>query len=186
MKRIVMAVVLMCSIVLDAEWGHSEQGSLYGLSATTIDGEAQKLSTFEGKVVLVVNVASYCGYTSQYEGLEKLYQQHRERGFVVLGFPSNDFGQQEPGSDGEIKKFCSERFGVSFPLFSKVKVLGQDKHPVYSFLTASTGGVDVGWNFEKFLIDRKGFVIGRFASGVSPDSPDLKATIEKALTGVGG
>ncbi len=160
---------------------HAENSTFYDLTATTIDGETKKLSTFEGNVVLVVNVASYCGYTSQYKGLEELYELYKERGFVVLGFPSNDFGEQEPGTDGEIKKFCSERFGVSFPLFSKVKILGEGKHPVYSFLTSSTGGADVGWNFEKFLLNRKGLVVGRFPSSVDPQSAELKAAIEGAL-----
>ncbi|MFO0203454.1 MAG: glutathione peroxidase [Alphaproteobacteria bacterium] len=176
------AAALLWSFVMIGSPAHGEQGGLYSLSANTIDGDAQKLSVFDGKVVLVVNVASYCGYTSQYEGLEQLYQNYRERGFAVLGFPSNDFGQQEPGSDGEIKKFCSERFGVTFPLFSKVKVLGENKDPVYRFLTASTGGVDVGWNFEKCLVGRNGSVVGRFESGVTPDSPELKSAIEKALS----
>jgi glutathione peroxidase len=129
-----------------------------------------------------VNVASYCGYTSQYAGLEKLYQNYKDKGFVVLGFPSNDFGQQEPGSDTEIKKFCSERFGASFPLFSKVKVLGGEKTALYKLLVAATGGGEVGWNFEKFLVDRKGAVVGRFASGVEPESDELKKAIEKALS----
>jgi glutathione peroxidase len=181
MKSILVAALVLC-LVVTGECVRADQGGLYSLSATAIDGSEQKLSMFEGKVALVVNVASYCGYTSQYEGLEKLYQNYREQGLVVLGFPSNDFGQQEPGSDAEIKRFCSERFGVSFPLFSKVRVLGENKHPLYRFLTASTGGADVGWNFEKFLVNRKGVVVGRFESGVSPDSAELKAAIEKALS----
>lgn len=182
MKSILAGAALLWSCVMIGTHAHGEQGGFYSLSATSIDGDAQKLSVFDGKVVLVVNVASYCGYTSQYQGLEKLYQNYRDRGFAVLGFPSNDFGQQEPGSDGEIKKFCSERFGVTFPLFSKVKVLGEDKHPVYRFLTASTGGVDVGWNFEKFLVARDGTVIGRFGSGVAPDALEIQSAIEKALS----
>jgi glutathione peroxidase len=186
MKSIIVGAALLCSFVMIGAHAHGEQEGFYSLSANTIDGDAQKLSVFEGKVILVVNVASYCGYTSQYDGLEKLYQKYQQQGFVVLGFPSNDFGRQEPGSDSEIKKFCSERFGVTFPLFSKVKVLGQDKHPVYRLLTASTGGVDVGWNFEKFLVARNGNVIGRFESGVTPDAPELQSAIEKALSSKAG
>jgi glutathione peroxidase len=182
MRVFAVSVVFLLSFYVSRVFADAQPHSFHDLSATTIDGEASKLSVFQGKVVLVVNVASYCGYTPQYLGLEKLYEQYKERGLVVLGFPSNDFGQQEPGSDSEIKKFCSERFGVSFPLFSKTKVLGEDKHSVYRFLTASTGGADVGWNFEKFLVDRKGLVIGRFASGIDPNSSELKAAIEKALS----
>ena len=119
MKSVIAGAALLWSFLMIGTCAHGEQGGFYSLSATTIDGNAQKLSVFEGKVVLVVNVASYCGYTPQYEGLEKLYQKYQSQGFVVLGFPSNDFGRQEPGSDSEIKKFCSERFGVTFPLFSR-------------------------------------------------------------------
>ena len=158
-----------------------QPGSFYGISAKTIDGEQRSLADYRDKVVLVVNVASFCGYTSQYAGLENLYQRYRERGFVILGFPSNDFGSQEPGSDAEIKKFCSERYHVSFPIFSKVKVLGAEKHPLYLFLTSSSGGKDVGWNFEKFLIGKSGRVIERFDSGTTPEDPTLLAAIDKAL-----
>lgn len=155
--------------------------SLYDLSAKSIDGESTKLSAYQGKVLLVVNVASQCGYTPQYAGLQKLYTTYHDRGFEVLGFPSNDFGQQEPGSESEIKHFCSSKFGVSFPLFSKTKVTGPDKDPVYSFLTKSTGGAEVGWNFEKFLVNRQGLVIGRFPSGVRPEDGRLVGEIEGAL-----
>jgi glutathione peroxidase len=156
--------------------------SLYDLSATSIDGEPKNLSAYQGKVLLVVNVASQCGYTPQYAGLQKLYTTYHDRGLEVLGFPSNDFGQQEPGTEAEIKHFCSSRFGVSFPLFSKTKVTGPDKDPVYSFLTKSTGGAEVGWNFEKFLVNRQGLVIGRFPSSVRPDDSRLVGEIEKALS----
>ena len=159
----------------------SAQNSLYDLSAPRIDGAVKSLDEFKGKVALVVNTASECGYTPQYADLEKLYEQFKDRGFVVLGFPSNDFGQQEPGSEAEIQKFCSSRFGVSFPLFAKTKVLGSDKSPVYAFLTKSTGGDEVGWNFEKFLVGGNGLVIGRFSSSVKPLSPELVENIEKAL-----
>jgi glutathione peroxidase len=157
------------------------EDSLYALSANGIDGAEVKLSTFNGKVALVVNVASQCGFTRQYAGLQELFQQYGSRGFVVLGFPSNDFGGQEPGTNEEIKSFCSSKFGVSFPLFSKVAVAGGEKHPVYRYLTSATGGDEVGWNFEKFLVDKNGRVIGRFKSSVGPDSSELKDAIEQAL-----
>ena len=161
--------------------GANAQNSLYNLSATTIDGGVKNLSEFQGKVSIVVNVASHCGFTRQYEGLQKIYDTYKDKGLVVLGFPSNDFGQQEPGSDEEIKKFCTGQFGVTFPMFSKVAVLGPNKNPVYSLLTKSTGGAEVGWNFEKFLVSRDGMVLERFGSNVSPNSPVFTGAIEKAL-----
>lgn len=157
------------------------EDSLYALSANGIDGAEVKLSTFQGKVALVVNVASQCGFTRQYSGLQELFQQYGPRGFVVLGFPSNDFGGQEPGSNEEIKSFCSSKFGVTFPMFAKVTVEGGEKHPVYRHLTSATGGDEVGWNFEKFLVDKNGRVIGRFKPSVRPDSSELKDAIEQAL-----
>jgi glutathione peroxidase len=159
----------------------AQSSSLYDIEVTSIDGEKLSLRKYEGKVLLIVNVASRCGFTSQYEGLQKLHGAYKDRGFAVLGFPSNDFGGQEPGTEAEIKAFCSNTYGVSFPMFSKVSVLGATRHPLYQFLTASTGGSDVRWNFEKFLIDSKGVVIGRFGSSTAPSSSELGASIEKAL-----
>lgn len=160
----------------------AEQNSIYSLEATSIDGETVKLSSFEGKVLLIVNVASQCGFTPQYEGLQELHKTYAEQGLVILGFPSNDFGGQEPGSDGEIKKFCTSRFGVSFPMFSKVHTKGEHQHPLYALLTQSTGGRSVGWNFEKFLVNRHGIVTERFDSNVSPGSTELTSAIKKALS----
>ena len=141
------------------------------------------MATFKGKAVLIVNVASRCGFTPQYEGLEKLYENYKEKGLVVLGVPSNDFGQQEPGSDAEIKAFCTSKFGVTFPLLSKGRVIGQGRLPLYDFLVKSTGGEEVGWNFEKFLVDRSGNVVGRFDSNVKPSDPKLVKAVETALAG---
>ena len=157
------------------------EDSFYSLTATRIDGQTKSLSEFKGKVALVVNVASQCGYTPQYAELQSIYDQFKEKGFVVLGFPSNDFGGQEPGTEAEIQKFCSSKFGVTFPLFAKVKVEGASKHPVYELLTRSTGGSEVGWNFEKFLVGRDGLVLERFSSGVRPSSPQLIGSVERAL-----
>lgn len=157
------------------------QESVYSIKITTIDGEAVELSRYQGKALLIVNVASQCGYTSQYAGLQKLYTDYSEKGLVVLGFPSNDFGGQEPGSEAEIKQFCSSKFGVTFPMFAKVKVLGPEKHPLYQLLSKSTGGQDVGWNFEKFLVDRSGLVVARFNSSVKPSDAILTSAIEEAL-----
>jgi len=159
----------------------SAEGSLYDLSATRIDGSNAPLAEFKGKVSLVVNTASQCGYTPQYAELQELYLRFKDRGFVVLGFPSNDFGGQEPGSNSEIKKFCSSKFGVTFPLFSKTKVTGEHKDSVYRFVTSSTGGGEVGWNFEKFLVGKDGLVLDRYPSSVTPLSPRLIEAIERAL-----
>jgi len=159
------------------------QESVYSVKVTTIDGESVELSRYQGKALLIVNVASQCGYTSQYAGLQKLYADYSDKGLVVLGFPSNDFGGQEPGSEAEIKHFCSSKFGVTFPMFAKVKVVGQEKHPLYQLLSKSTGGEDVGWNFEKFLVDRNGLVVARFKSGVKPSDAILISAIDEALKG---
>ena len=148
-----------------------------------IDGKPVDLGSYKGKVVLVVNVASRCGYTKQYAGLQKLYEAHKDKGLVILGFPANDFGAQEPGSDGEIATFCSSKYGVTFPMFSKITVKGAGKAPLYKTLTeAADPKGEVGWNFEKFLIGKDGTVIGRFKSGVAPDDATLVKAIEAALT----
>ena len=151
-------------------------------SMKRIDGTDKDLSDYSGKVVLVVNVASQCGYTSQYAGLQNLYDTFKDKGFVILGFPANDFGAQEPGSDSEIASFCSKNYGVTFDMFSKITVKGAGQAALYKTLTESANPTgDVGWNFEKFLIDRNGAVVGRFKSGVSPEDPELVQAIEAAL-----
>jgi glutathione peroxidase len=155
--------------------------SFYSLKARTITGQEQLLSQYQGSVALVVNVASLCGYTEQYRGLQQLYLKYKDRGFVILGFPSNDFGEQEPGSNQEIHNFCTGRFGVTFPLFSKSKVTGDQKNVVYEYLTGHAGKSEVQWNFEKFLVGRDGKVIHRFTSSVDPSSKELLQAIEAAL-----
>ncbi|ABB57244.1 Glutathione peroxidase [Synechococcus elongatus PCC 7942 = FACHB-805] len=151
------------------------------IAVTTIDGAAKSLSDYAGQVLLIVNVASYCGYTSQYSGLEALYRQYRDRGLQVLAFPCNDFGAQEPGSNEEIKTFCSTRFDVSFELFDKVHAKGADQHPLYAALTQTDPAGDVAWNFEKFLVGKDGTVLARFKSGVAPNDASLIQAIEAAL-----
>lgn len=150
-----------------------------------IDGEEKNLADYYGNVILMVNTASRCGFTPQYEGLEKLYQKYRDRGFTILAFPANNFGAQEPGSNEQIKAFCSSKFNVTFPLFAKVSVKGEDICPLYQYLTAKDAGHRFGgeipWNFNKFLIDRKGRVVGRFAPGVAPDDKKLTRAIERRL-----
>jgi glutathione peroxidase len=150
-----------------------------------IDGKDVALSQFKGKVVLVVNVASECGYTKQYDGLEKLYKDFKDKGFVILGVPSNDFGGQEPGSDSEIQQFCRSKFGVTFPMLSKVTVKGESMTPLYQFLTSGGGNENmmgnISWNFEKFLISKNGEIINRYKSRVAPESAELRSAIEQAL-----
>ncbi len=156
--------------------------TLHDFTATTLDGREQPLSAYAGKVVLVVNTASRCGFTPQYEGLEQLWRGFREDGLVVLGFPCDQFGHQEPGSEEEIADFCSRNYGVTFPMFSKVDVNGPDAHPLWSWLREEKGGIlgdDVKWNFTKFLVGRDGRVIRRFAPKTSP--AQLAGSIESAL-----
>ena len=142
-------------------------------------GKPMPLCQYAGKVILVVNTASYCGFTSQYDGLEKLYARLRDKGLVVLGFPSNDFGAQEPGTSEQIATFCKKNYGVEFPMFEKVATKGDKQSPVYKFLTAKHG--EPKWNFHKYLVDKKGQVKAAFPSRVAPDSAELKAAIDAAL-----
>jgi glutathione peroxidase len=155
------------------------------IALTALDGSDTTLDDFAGQALLVVNVASKCGFTKQYAGLEALHERYRERGFSVLGFPSNQFGAQEPGTAEEIAEFCSANFGVTFPLFAKTDVNGPGRHPLYALLTETPDGDgkagDVAWNFEKFLVSPQGAVVGRFRSKVEPDDPALVAAIEAVL-----
>jgi glutathione peroxidase len=159
--------------------------SVYEFTMDALNGTPTPLASFKGKVMLVVNVASQCGYTYQYEGLQALYMKYKDQGLVVAGFPANNFGAQEPGSNAEIGAFCKSKFGVTFPMFSKISVKGSDKAPLYQFLTDSkanpkTGG-EIPWNFTKYLVDRDGKVLARFDAPVEPDSKELTSAIEAAL-----
>jgi glutathione peroxidase len=153
--------------------------SFFDLTTHTLDGKPQALSAYRGKVLLVVNTASECGFTPQYAGLEKLHEQYASRGFEVLGFPSNDFGGQEPGTPAEIERFCSTSYRVTFPLFEKVKTKGPDRSPVYSFLTKEHG--EPRWNFHKYLVGKDGRVVAAFPSKLAPESPELRTAIDQAL-----
>ncbi len=158
---------------------------LYDIGVQRIDGTTTNLAAYKGQVLLIVNVASRCGFTKQYAGLQKLYETYRERGLVVLGFPANDFLGQEPGTNEEIAQFCSTKFHVTFPLFAKITVAGRDLHPLYKFLTDKATDPEFGgkitWNFNKFLIGRDGRIMARFGSMTAPEHKDLAAAIEKAL-----
>lgn len=187
-RSILAGGLLLGALTIMAEAkDHSAEGHECALDfkPESIDGQTVDLEKYEGKVVLIVNTASRCGYTPQYAGLEKLYQKYKDKGFVVLGFPCNQFGGQEPGTDAQIKEFCSTEFNVSFPMFSKVEVKGDDAAPIYKYLTNKdvkpAGKGDVEWNFEKFLIDREGNVVHRYRSSVKPSDDELVKAIEDAM-----
>ena len=178
MRKLIFAGVAMTAALFGAS-------NVLDFSLNSIDGKAAPLAQYKGKVVLIVNVASRCGFTPQYAGLEKIYEKYKDQGFVILGFPANNFGAQEPGSNEEIKTFCSSKYNVTFPMYAKISVKGADIHPLYQFLTdkqanPSTGG-DIQWNFTKFLVGKDGKVIARFESAITPESADVTGAIEKAL-----
>ena len=163
----------------------AEPKSIYDFTMRSIDGDHVSLKNYQGKVVLLVNVASKCGFTPQYAALESVYEKYKDKGLVIVGIPANNFAQQEPGTDEEIKKFCSNKYNVTFPMMSKVSVLGDDKTPLYVFLTGKESDPqfagDIKWNFTKFLFDRNGNPVARFEPNVTPDSPQVTAAIESAL-----
>lgn len=187
---IVLALVVLFSFSLfarnAADTTDKKEDNLVNISSFYVfdaNKAAVNLDTYKGKVLLIVNVASKCGFTPQYEGLEKLYEKFKDRGFEILAFPCNDFGEQEPGTNEEIKTFCTSKYGVKFQIFDKIKILGDDQLPLYSSLTGS-GSVepgDVKWNFEKFLIDKDGNLVARFRSKVTPLDDAITAAIEKQL-----
>ena len=169
--------------------GEESMKSVHDFTMTDIDGRSASLADYKGKVLLIVNVASKCGFTKQYAGLEKLYKDRADRGFVVLGFPANNFFGQEPGTEAEIKSFCTLNYGVTFPMFAKISVKGKDIHPLYAFLTSKETNPEfpgaISWNFNKFLIGRDGRILARFGSRTDPGDEELVAAVEQAL-GVSG
>jgi glutathione peroxidase len=181
MRRLVF-VLMFCLAVGSAA---ASAKTVYNFTLKSIDGQPVSLKSFHGKVLLLVNVASKCGFTPQYAGLEALYEEYKDKGLVIVGIPANNFGSQEPGTNEEIKKFCSRKYNVTFPMMSKVSVLGTDKTPLYVFLTDTTAnpkiGGDIKWNFTKFLFDRHGNPVARFEPAVTPEAPEVKAAIESAL-----
>ncbi|MBL8149055.1 MAG: glutathione peroxidase [Blastocatellia bacterium] len=190
-----IVLLLLCAVLVTVVACGSEEDttprpplaekSVYDFVLKDIDGNDVKMEQYQGKVLMVVNVASECGYTPQYAGLQNVYAKYKDQGFYVLGFPANNFGAQEPGSNEEIKTFCNAKYKVTFPMFSKISVKGADKHPFYRFLTEKTTDPEfsgeIKWNFNKFLIDKNGKVIARFDSGTEPESSDITSNIEKAL-----
>lgn len=200
MKRFLLAFVLFIAAfgiaaTLSISAKEAAKGSLPTSSSTAktvhdfalknIEGQEVKLSTYKGKVALLVNVASKCGYTPQYEGLQAIYTKYQDKGFVILGFPANNFMGQEPGTNEEIKTFCQTKYNVSFPLFAKISVKGDDIHPLYQFLTSKETnpdfGGDITWNFNKFLVDKNGKIIARFATKEKPEGEVITKAIEQAL-----
>jgi glutathione peroxidase len=178
MRKILLAGAVMAASLSGAS-------SVLDYTLKSIEGKPAPLAAYKGKVLLLVNVASRCGYTPQYEGLEAIYRKYKDQGLVVLGFPANNFGEQEPGTDEEIKTFCSSKYNVTFPMYSKISVKGADQAPLYQFLTGGTSNPatagEVKWNFTKFLVDKNGKVIARFESAVKPESAEMTGAIEKAL-----
>lgn len=186
----ILPIVLTALIINNCTTGTNMQtklrpndGKLYAFSVNTIEGEIKSLEEYKGKVLMIVNVASKCGYTPQYEGLEEIFKKYKDRGFMILGFPANNFLRQEPGTDEEIKSFCSLTYGVTFDMFSKISVKGKDQHPLYSYLTneSSVSG-PVKWNFQKYLVDRKGNVVARFTPATDPTDSTLIAALESLLS----
>ena len=175
--RLLLAAVMSTSLFAAS--------NVYDFTLNSIDGSPTPLSEYKGKVLLLVNVASKCGFTPQYAGLESLYEKFKEQGFEIIGIPANNFGGQEPGTNEEIKTFCTRKYSVTFPMMSKVSVLGSDKVDLYQFLTdksanPSTGG-EIKWNFTKFLVSRDGKVIARFEPNIAPDAPELVGAVERAV-----
>ena len=181
MRKLVLTLILTIAAAVAGAEAHS----IYDFTMKSIDGEQVSLKSYHGKVVLLVNVASKCGFTPQYAGLEAVYEKYKDRGLVIVGIPANNFAQQEPGTNEEIKKFCSNKYNVTFPMMSKVSVLGDDETPLYQFLTSKSAnpqiGGDIKWNFTKFLFDRNGNPVARFEPSVKPDSPEVTAAIEATL-----
>ena len=163
----------------------NNEKSVYDFAAKDIDGKDVKLNAYKGKVALVVNTASKCGYTTQYEGLQKIYDKYKDQNFVVLGFPANNFMGQEPGTNEEIKEFCTLKYKTTFPMFAKISVKGADQHPLYKYLTAADTNPnfagDIKWNFNKFLVDKDGKVLARFDSKDAPEGETVTKAIETAL-----
>ena len=158
-------------------------GSIQGIPVKDIDGKATSMKAYDGKVLLIVNVASHCGFTPQYKALEAVYEKYKDKGFAVLGFPCNQFGAQEPGNNEEIKQFCSSKYNVTFPMFDKIEVNGPGRHPLYVALAGQDSPFpgDIKWNFTKFLVGRDGKILKRFDSRTTPDSPEVLAAIDAAL-----
>ena len=178
-----MKTLTLLASVLLMTTAIAQAGSIYDVTMKDIDGKETSLSAYKGKVLLIVNVASKCGFTPQYKGLESVYEKYKGKDFTILGFPCNQFGGQEPGTSEEIKEFCSSKYNVTFPMFEKIDVNGPKRHPLYTLLAGEGSPFpgDIKWNFNKFLIGKDGKILKRFDSKVTPESPEVTAAIEAAL-----
>ena len=176
-------LILLAAILIFQVISACAADSIYDIPLKDIDGKDTSLKPYQGKVILIVNVASKCGFTPQYTALEALYQKYKDQGLVVLGFPCNQFAHQEPGTDAEIKQFCTSKYAVTFPMFDKLEVNGANRHPLYVLLAGKNSPFpgNIGWNFTKFLVGRDGKILNRFSSPVKPDSPEVTQAIEAAL-----
>lgn len=183
MFTMLLSVVLfVAATAISQERKQTMETPFYSFSMKDLEGKETPLTAFKGKVVMVVNTASFCGYTPQYKDLETIYKQYKDKGFVVLGFPANDFGKQEPGKDEDIAAFCERNYGVTFPMFSKISVKGKDIHPLYQYLTTQTQfKEEIGWNFTKFLVDKDGSVVAKFPSQTKPTDKEVLSAIEGLL-----
>ncbi|HTR82703.1 MAG TPA: glutathione peroxidase [Bacteroidota bacterium] len=180
-----LAVVFLAGFVFAQEKKETamKDPGVYSFTMKTIDGQEKPLADYKGDVLMIVNVASFCGHTPQYQNLEELYKKYKDEGFKILAFPANNFGGQEPGTNKEIKDFCDTKYHVTFDMFSKISVKGDDQHPLYHYLTSDTNFKgDIGWNFTKFLVDRNGKVVARFATKVLPTDDEVIQKIKELLT----
>ena len=180
------AIYFLSSVETESQNAAGKNKTVYNFTMKDIDGNDVKLKQYKGKVLLIVNTASKCGYTPQYEGLETIYEKYEDQGLTILGFPANNFGGQEPGKNEEIKEFCESKYKVTFPMFAKISVKGDDQDPLYQYLTDKDlnpkFGGEISWNFNKFLIDRKGNIVARFTSKDTPESEQVTSAIEKYLS----
>jgi glutathione peroxidase len=185
MLKVLSVLLVLAFLFASSPIASSKTKSVLDFKMRDIDGKEVKLKKYKGDVLLIVNTASQCGYTPQYEGLQAIYTKYQSQGFEVLGFPANNFGGQEPGTEKEIKEFCESKYKVTFPMFAKISVKGDDQHPLYNFLTAKETNPkfagDISWNFNKFLVNRKGEVVARFSSKDKPDGDAVMQAIEKYL-----
>ena len=182
MKHLILAILILAVVAAAQTKKEKTMPPFYTYTMKTIDGKEKSLADYKGKVLMVVNVASFCGNTPQYKQLEEVYEKYKDKGLMIAGFPANNFGQQEPGSDADIKTFCEKNYGVTFDIFSKISVKGDDIHPLYKYLTTETGFKgDIEWNFAKFLVDKNGNVVARFRDKIKADEKEVITKIEELL-----
>lgn len=180
----ILAITTLFTLSSAQETKKMTESPVYNFTMKTLEGKDKSLGEYKGKVVMVVNTASFCGYTPQYKDLEALYQQYKDKGFIIIGFPANNFGKQEPGTDKDIAVFCERNYGVSFPMFSKISVKGDDIHPLYKYLTTATQfKEEIAWNFTKFLVDKNGNVVAKFPSKVKPMEKEITTKVDELLAG---